>query len=202
MTYVWNGWSQMKGETPNPSPLLSSALVPWRRWMRRWCGRRSCPRWTPHRCPSSPRPPPRTARPCPPSGGRANCWAAARGAAVATAGPPARPPPPLPSPPRPAGGRWRAAALAGWTGSIPGRVEGGREHQWRGWFISVSIQIMPNNSSQHEQHKGQKESVTIKFSTMYVSTALIPSVQQQIHVIVTTLPFWVSVFDKNIVFTH
>lgn len=117
-----------------PSPLLSSILVPWRRWMRQWCGRRSCPRWTPHRCPSSPRPPPRTARPCPPSAGAANCWAAARGEAVAMAGPPAHPPPPLPSQWRPGGGRWRAAAPAGWTGSIPGRgrVEGDRrEHQWR-----------------------------------------------------------------------
>lgn len=119
-----NSLKWMETDLWRPSPLLFSVLVPWRRWMRRWCGRRSCPQWTPHRCPSSPRPPPRTARPCPPSGGVANCWAAARGAAVATADPPARLPPPLPLPLRPAGGRWRAAAPAGWTGSIPGGEKG------------------------------------------------------------------------------
>lgn len=126
---VWTGWSQISENCTSvsqhilPSPLLS-VLVPWQRWMRLWCGRRSCPRWMPHRCPSSPHPPPRTARPCPPSVDVANCWAAARGVAAATAGPPARLLPPLPLPLHPAEGRWRAAAQAGWTGSIPGRLKG------------------------------------------------------------------------------
>lgn len=70
---TWNGWSQIY-ENCNllwrqTLPLLSSAPIPWRRWRRRWCGRRSCPRMMPSRCPSSPHPPLRTARPCPPSGG-------------------------------------------------------------------------------------------------------------------------------------
>lgn len=185
---VWNGWSQMKTAVlcnHKPSPLLSSVLVPWRRWMRRWCGRRSCPRWTPHRCPSSPHPPPRTARPCPPSGGVANCWAAARVAVVATAGPPARPPPPLPSPLRPAEGRWRAATPAGWTGSIPGRVEGERRER-----TSVT-EIWMTNKGQSNNIEGVITFTLMnyndKVSVMYISTTLTPSVQQHIHVIITTL---------------
>lgn len=138
---------------PLPSSLLS-VLVPWQRWMRLWCGRRSCPRWTPHRCPSSPHPPPRTARPCPPSGDVANCWAAARGAAAVTAGPPARLLPPLPLPLHPAEGRWRAAARAGWTGSIPGRLKG---------KIAAVI---------------NKLRVLLNSAHCKLHTALIPSVQQ------------------------
>lgn len=111
MSFLWNNQA---------SPLLFSVLVPWRQWMRRLCGRRSCPRWTPHRCPSFPHLPPHIAHLYPLSGGVANCLEVARGAVVVKASPPARLLPPLPSPLRPEEGRWRAAALEGWTGSIPG----------------------------------------------------------------------------------
>lgn len=146
---VWNGGNVVSGENkltlhpppfpsappPPPSP-PSPTVIPWQRWMQQWCGRRSCPRWTPRRCPSSLRLPPHIVRPCPPSGGVASCSVAARGAAVVTEGPPARLPPPLPSPPHPAGGQWRVAAQAGWTGSTPTRERGRRRRR-----RSLSFQI-------------------------------------------------------------
>lgn len=92
---------------------LLCTLVPLQRWMRLLYGRRSCSRWRPHHCPSSPRPLPHTVHPCPLSAGTASCWGVAREAAAATADLPAHPQPPLPSPPHPAEGRWRAAVLAG-----------------------------------------------------------------------------------------
>lgn len=97
------------GDTSTTFPCM---LVPLQRWMRPLCGKRSCSRWTPHRCPSSPHPPPHTGRPCPPSAAAESCWGAAREAAGATADLQAHPQPPSSSPPRPAEGRWRAAAPA------------------------------------------------------------------------------------------
>lgn len=67
----------------------------------------------PRHCPFSPHPPPHTARPCPLSGGVANCWVAVRGEVAVMASPPAHLQPPLPSPLRPAEGQLHVAVPAG-----------------------------------------------------------------------------------------
>lgn len=115
--WYWHGWSQQGHRGPPSATPLTG--LPWWQLTRLWCGKRSCPLWTPHRCPSSPHPHPRTAHPCPLSADAASCWVAVRGAGVATADLPARLLPPSPSPRHPAEGRLRGAALAGWTESTP-----------------------------------------------------------------------------------